>query len=580
MSRRATLDPVEPRRLLSAAGESEPNDTLATADVAELGDCFGAGITPADDLDLFRITFEQGQSVRVQLETPVPRDKSLNLFSADGQSLGGTSGNAAVLDLTLSSAGTYFLGVTGGDNQYDPADGSGVASGASGFYELNFVDLTPTGGDDDDDTTAEAAPLALGETIQSQINPNTDVDLYEIAVDAGQRVSVDTDTPFGGNLSTLVRLFDVNGDEIARNDDDRGHLDPQVLDGYLEYEFDASGTYYIGVSGDGNGAYDPVGGGGDQPGFGGVGDYSIALFPGDANDQIAEAASTFPGSTIRGDLSVAGDVDLYEFTTFDGDYHVNADFTTFDGSPEPFVRLFDAGGNVLASGLAEITSPLLFDREPYYLGLSAADNTTYDPLTGDGDSGDTTLSYLGSLQFTSGPGGGEPVLLDAFYAVDDDLIDDADGPAVIFDFDRDVEEPDDVDVMLVDTNTGDAVDPGDLNFEILDGPQGDDTRLAVVFDDGPLPDGDYRLTLPPGTVLADDGDVPLDEAVSAEFFVMAGDFNRDRRVNLADFTVLASNFGGEGVFTRGDANYDGVVNLADFTILAGRFGTTLADDDS
>ena len=57
----------------------------------------------------------------------------------------------------------------------------------------------------------------------------------------------------------------------------------------------------------------------------------------------------------------------------------------------------------------------------------------------------------------------------------------------------------------------------------------------------------------------------------------AGDFNHDGRMNLADFNVLASNFGmsGGATFAQGDANYDGNVNLADFNILAGRFGAVV-----
>jgi hypothetical protein len=48
-------------------------------------------------------------------------------------------------------------------------------------------------------------------------------------------------------------------------------------------------------------------------------------------------------------------------------------------------------------------------------------------------------------------------------------------------------------------------------------------------------------------------------------------------VNLADFNILASNFGQSGRdFTQGDLNYDGTVNLNDFNILASRFGQTLS----
>ena len=64
---------------------------------------------------------------------------------------------------------------------------------------------------------------------------------------------------------------------------------------------------------------------------------------------------------------------------------------------------------------------------------------------------------------------------------------------------------------------------------------------------------------------------------SLDFFVLAGDANRDRSVDLTDFSILASNFNHSGkTFSQGDFNYDGNVDLTDFTVLAAKFNTTLA----
>jgi predicted outer membrane repeat protein len=59
----------------------------------------------------------------------------------------------------------------------------------------------------------------------------------------------------------------------------------------------------------------------------------------------------------------------------------------------------------------------------------------------------------------------------------------------------------------------------------------------------------------------------------------SGDINGDGSTNLADFTILATNFGATGLpfgsgqsRGLGDLNDDGSVNLADFTILASDFG--------
>ena len=69
--------------------------------------------------------------------------------------------------------------------------------------------------------------------------------------------------------------------------------------------------------------------------------------------------------------------------------------------------------------------------------------------------------------------------------------------------------------------------------------------------------------------------VPTDSVVN--FDVLAGDATRDGVVNLADFNILAANFGQSNrPFTEGDFNYDGTVNLLDFNILAGHFGQQVA----
>jgi hypothetical protein len=59
--------------------------------------------------------------------------------------------------------------------------------------------------------------------------------------------------------------------------------------------------------------------------------------------------------------------------------------------------------------------------------------------------------------------------------------------------------------------------------------------------------------------------------------VLLADANRDRRVNLSDFNIVAGRFGQSATSSaQGDFNFDGLVNLSDFNLLAGQFGKTLA----
>jgi uncharacterized delta-60 repeat protein len=138
-----------------------------------------------------------------------------------------------------------------------------------------------------------------------------------------------------------------------------------------------------------------------------------------------------------------------------------------------------------------------------------------------------------------------------------------------------------------------SIDLGDLTLENLGSGQtfnalfvnatggpGVQTEAEWVFGgtspSNALPDGNYRATLPAGSVRDAAGNV-LAGAFTLEFHVLAGDANRDRTVNLSDFNTLAANFGqSPRTFSQGDFNYDGTVNLSDFNLLAARFGQQVA----
>ena len=148
--------------------------------------------------------------------------------------------------------------------------------------------------------------------------------------------------------------------------------------------------------------------------------------------------------------------------------------------------------------------------------------------------------------------------------------------AVIFTFDQDVSAfLGRSDYEIVNTDTGDVLpqSAGVLTFNRF-------SNQAVLDLTGDIPDGNYTLTVEASDIANAAGVPASGSPITLDFFVLAGDFNRDRSVNLSDFTVLANNFGQGGrLFSQGDANYDGVVNLSDFTILANRFGTFLPDPD-
>jgi ELWxxDGT repeat protein len=99
-----------------------------------------------------------------------------------------------------------------------------------------------------------------------------------------------------------------------------------------------------------------------------------------------------------------------------------------------------------------------------------------------------------------------------------------------------------------------------------------------------LPDGRYRLLLHSagvantlGLALDGDQDGTAGEDFEFDFFQMAGDANRDARVDFNDLVALAQNYNGTGTKTwaEGDFTGDGAVDFNDLVFLAQRYNTSL-----
>lgn len=267
---------------------------------------------------------------------------------------------------------------------------------------------------DPDDQLNEAAVAFVGSTIVGgAIDPGVDVDLFAFTVHAGQRVGFDVDCA-GGTLDSYLRLFGPSGSPLAgayANDDAAAPGETPSHDSYLEYVFANAGTYYVGVSGHGNSAYNALLGTGDL--IGSTGGYALTIVDcaaGDDNDQISEASMIEVGATVRGfEINPGDDVDMFGFHVLAGQ-RVAFDIDT-DGHLDSYIRLFDAVGQGLpgvdcndaahAPGEAYSRDSYLAytfaTAGTYYLGVSSADNVFYNPLTGTGDFVATTGDYTLTL---------------------------------------------------------------------------------------------------------------------------------------------------------------------------------------
>src|SRR5438093_1495129 len=157
---------------------------------------------------------------------------------------------------------------------------------------------------DPDDQISEAAAIDVpGTRTGLNVDSPTDVDVFSFTVAAGQTVGIDIDEPAGSSLNSWIRLFDAYGAELASNNDGRGPGEGSSGESYLEYRFALAGTYFVGVSGAFNNAYDPLTGTGDATGS--SGSYTLVLTSGDPDDELSEAVAIGTAETRTG-LEVDG----------------------------------------------------------------------------------------------------------------------------------------------------------------------------------------------------------------------------------------------------------------------------------
>lgn len=111
---------------------------------------------------------------------------------------------------------------------------------------------------EDDGSIPLAGETGIGETVDgitttgvvgdgphgSAGSGSGDFDVYKLAAQAGESLTVDIDTPAGSDLDSILLLLDAEGNIIATADDDESSLDS-----LMTVQFDEAGTYYVFVTG-------------------------------------------------------------------------------------------------------------------------------------------------------------------------------------------------------------------------------------------------------------------------------------------------------------------------------------------
>lgn len=163
----------------------------------------------------------------------------------------------AIVELTTSSGGGMTADLTGSESNDTliTAVDSGILPGTNEIFSA-------------DGRIGDNATLPV---------PTLDVDLIQLQLAAGERISIDIDADENGSgLDSILAVFNSLGVRLALSDDNSAPGEAFTFDSYLEFTAPSDGTYFIGVSSYSNFFYDPqvAGSGG---GGGSVGDYTIEI---------------------------------------------------------------------------------------------------------------------------------------------------------------------------------------------------------------------------------------------------------------------------------------------------------------
>ncbi len=433
-----------------------------------IGQDFGQPVG-TEDVDFFKIVAPDNGKLMFDVDTPFASqfvDSYLRVFDANGQLLGSNDdsvsadSNGSPTELTdgtfdydadtQSAVGhasdsfvsgnvfrgqVYYVGVSDTANRnYDPDSLSGRSSaGPGGFYNVSITFVN----NDLNGDIAHAVTLATPSgTVSGTIGKDGaqdvgdhDVDLFSVTPVSDGLLEIDVNSySITGNsdpVNSVLRVFDSTGKLLASDDDTNGP------DPFLRISVKAGQTYYFGLSGFGNGSYDPSVLGSGSPGD--TGDYqfstrllstskvsalwddkigSSAIKTLKLGSQINASVGMDNGGLVRG----SKDVDLYKFVApASGLIEARARTQTAFGA-DTVLRAFDSSGKELThndnSSSSTVDSRIQFSvtkGKTYYIGVSGAGKSplAYLPAKGTGATSGSTGDYVVALdgEFASVSGG-------------------------------------------------------------------------------------------------------------------------------------------------------------------------------
>lgn len=240
---------LAPALTASIVDESEPNDSVRTADSIALGDRARGVVDPAGDVDTWFVDLSADQFFSADLDAQVlgsALDGQLALLAPDGHTVLAFSDDFDGLDSRISfrvpQSGRYYLVVSSFGR---------IGGSPSSTYVINLgLVACVVGGTEQEpnDTPANATRVAIGDSVIGELctqdqNPRGDVDYWAFTAPAGTTIDLDIDANRGLLGDTFLELFASNGTtRLAFNDDQEG------ADSRLQFSITETGTYFAAVS--------------------------------------------------------------------------------------------------------------------------------------------------------------------------------------------------------------------------------------------------------------------------------------------------------------------------------------------
>jgi hypothetical protein len=323
------------------ADSFEPDDTMDQANEIGIdGRPQTHTLSPSGDRDY--VYFQAGEGLEYTIETGSlgnECDTVLTLYDEDGTELasdddGADEPLASCLTWVADQDGALFVQVTHYDEEGDEEDTD---------YDIWVSESEPVTFEEDeyepDDTMTQANEILLDVPQTHNIHVQGDHDWVFFQAEEGITYVIET-TNLGGEIDTIIYLYDEDGEELAQ-DDDGGE---ETLASGITWSADATGTFYVMIQ-----DYWDDEAGPDM-------EYQISVTEGvpfeaddyEPDDNRDQASEIGVGRHQIHNLHVTGDHDWISFLATEGTAYVIETFN-LGNKIDTIIYLYDPDGQELAS---------------------------------------------------------------------------------------------------------------------------------------------------------------------------------------------------------------------------------------